>query len=124
MSSSSAPKIGAFKADAAVSAYLIVKGGSGTDGIHVAKATAATQKLVGIQQSASTAAEDQVEVALPGGGGKVTLGGSVVFGDFLTADASGKAVATTSAADRVIAVAMQDGAADDVIGVEVVSFLI
>lgn len=118
MSSHSEPRIYAFKADAAVAAYLIVKGG--TDKDHVAKATAATDKLIGIQQNESTTAEDKVEVAIAGGGAKLKIADTVAVGDRLTADSAGKGVVTTSNADKIIAIAMQDGVTGDVIGVEVV----
>jgi hypothetical protein len=120
MASYSEPRISSFKQDGVVSAYLAVK--PGTDAEHVAVASAATDKIIGIQQCASTAAEDIVEVAMPGGGGKAKLGGTVSFGDYLTADSDGKLIATTTANNKVCAQAMSDGVANDVIPVEVLSF--
>lgn len=120
MASSLAPKIQMFKTDTAVlHQYRAVKAGS--DKEHVAEATANTEKLVGISQSADTVAvEDLVEVAVPGGGGKACCGGSVSFGDLLTATTAGKLIATTSNADHSIAVAMSDGVSSDVIPVVVI----
>lgn len=117
MASSSEPRIYTFLADAALAAYKAVKAGS--DDEHVAVCSAATDKIVGIVQSVSTAAEDSIEVAMPGGGAKALLGGTVAVGDLLTSDANGALIATTTANNRVIAVAMAAGVSGDVIGVEV-----
>jgi hypothetical protein len=122
MSSSSTPRIFSFKAAAAQAAYTFVK--PGADAQHVGIASASSDKLVGIAMSAPTAAEDDIEVALPGAGAKLKLGGSVSFGDILTADASGFGVATTSNAARAGAMAMADGVANDIIPVEVLAGII
>lgn len=119
MSSYSEVKVLAFKADGAISQGMAVKAGS--DNKHVAKATAATQKIIGLAWSSPEAAEDTMEVALPGGGGKGLCGDTVSFGDLLTADSAGKLVATTTGNDRVIAVAMEDGVVGDLISVEVIA---
>jgi hypothetical protein len=122
MASSLAPKIQAWKAAAAIAKGKAVKKGSDDD--HVAVCSAATDKSVGIMQTASTAAEDTCEVAVTGGGGKALLGGTVVFGDLLAPDSNGKLVATTTPGDRYIAKAEQDGVENDLIGVHVVEGLI
>ncbi len=120
-SSHSNPRIVTLKATAAIAlAYLAVK--PGADNEHAQVAAAATDKIIGISQNAPTTADDPLEIALPGGGGRAKLGGSVSFGDYLTSDADGKLIATTTANDRVIAKAMSDGVLNDVIGVEVLSF--
>ena len=116
------PNLLAFKAAAALVAYKAVK--AGADKAHVAVCSAGTDNVVGICQSVSEAAEDVIEVALPGGGAKALLGGSVSFGDLLVADSAGKLVASTTPGDRYIAMAMQDGVLDDVISVHVVAGLI
>lgn len=120
MSSHAPANVLTFLADGVISKGMVVKAGS--DRKHVAKATAATQKAVGLSMSTTTAAEEAMEVAMPGGGGKALLGGTVSFGDFLASDAAGKLVATTTANDKVIAQAMEDGVANDLISVTVVSF--
>ena len=122
MASSSEPRIGAFLVGAAIAKGKFVKAGSSRK--YVAVCSAATDKIVGITQNATTAAEDTAEVALPGGGAKVLLGGTVSFGDLLTSDGSGQAIATTTAANRYGAVAMEDGVSGDIIGCEVVLGLI
>lgn len=118
MASFMEPNILAFKADGAMSQGMAVKAGS--DREHVAKSTAATDKIVGLAFSSPTAAGETMEVCLPGGGGKGLCGGTVAFGDLLTADSGGKLVATTTANDRVVAIAMEDGVVNDLIAVNVV----
>jgi hypothetical protein len=122
MSAISCPKILAFKAAAAIAKGKVVK--AGADNQHVAVCSAATDKSVGIMQSVPAAAEDICEVALPGGGAKGLLGGTVSFGDLLAPDSNGKLVATTTPGDRYIAMAMEDGVVNDMIAVEVVAGLI
>lgn len=117
MSSILEPKIAAFLADAAIAKGKVVKIGS--DKRHVAVCSAATQKAIGIMQSAPDAAEAVCEVAMPGDGAKALCGGTVAAGDLLASDAAGKVVATTTANDRVVAVALEGGAANDLISVVV-----
>lgn len=122
MSSFSEQKILTFKSSVATIAKGSVVIAGATKGL-VALGSGATQKAIGIAQSAVTAINDLVEVAMPGGGGKAKLGvGGCAFGDYLTCDASGTLVVTTSANDRVMAVAMDAGSAGDLVAVEVVSF--
>lgn len=118
--SSPKPNLTTFLASAAMAKFKAVK--PGADAKHVQVASAATDKVIGIAQNESSAAEDALEIALPGGGGKALLGGSVSFGDFLAADSNGALVATTTANNKVIAQALSDGVSGDVIPVNVVSF--
>lgn len=118
MASSSAPRILKFKAAAAITKFRAVKPGADDD--HVAVASAGSDKCIGIVQNTATAAEDPLEVAINGGGAKALLGsGGAAFGDKLVSDANGALVVSTSANDRVIAIAMGTGVENDVIGVEV-----
>lgn len=117
MSSYSQPRILSFKAAAAMAKGVCVK--AGADREHVAICSAATDKIIGISQTAPTAADEMIEVATNGGGAKAKLGGTVSMGDKLTSDASGLLVATTTENDNIVAVAMEDGVANDIIGVEV-----
>lgn len=118
MGASSNRRILTFRATAAIGAYLIVK--AGADREHVAKATAVSDKIVGITNSEATKAEEMVEVALPGGGGKVKLGsGGCAFGDFLTADANGAAIVSSTANDNIVGVAQADGVEGDIVPVEI-----
>lgn len=118
MSSYANPNMLTFKAGAAIAEGSVVK--PGADNQHVLVSAAATSKNFGIAQNAATAAEDKVEVAMPGGGAKGLAGGTVAFGDLLTSDASGKLVATTTANDRVVAIAMEDAVVNDLFSVHVV----
>jgi len=120
MASSQAPKISAYKADAAIAKGVAVK--LGTDFKHVAKSTAATDKSVGICQGAVSAAEDAVEVAMSGGGARALAGGTIATGDYLAPDSNGALVATTTGDDNVIAQALQDAVADDIFDVQVLNF--
>lgn len=123
MASYSQPRVLTFKATAALTAYRAVK--PGADDQHIQKATAASDKQIGICQNTVTAAEDLIEVALPGGGAKMVLGtGGASWGDLLTADSNGAGVVTTSNAARVIAMAMEDGVEGDVIAVEVMAGIV
>lgn len=123
MASSSEPKIYAFKAAAAMAAYVAVKTGADQD--HVAICSAASDLSIGIIQNAPTAADGVAEVALPGGGAKAKLGaGGAAVGQMLVPDANGQLVVSTSNAARAIAVAMQTGVENDVIGVEVIAQII
>lgn len=115
MSSTFKPNIQIFKADAAISKGMAVK--FGTDDTHVAKGSVATGLLIGLAQSAPTAAEDLVEVALSGGGGKGYAGGTITRGDLVTSDSSGYLVTTTTPGNRVIGVAMQSAVVNDIFDV-------
>lgn len=117
MSSYAKPNVLSFKAGGAIPQGSVVK--PGADREHVAKATAATDKAVGIAMNAAADAEDKVEVALPGGGAKGLAGDSISFGDLLAADSNGALVATTTGNDRVVGVAMEDAAAGDLFSVHV-----
>jgi predicted amidohydrolase YtcJ len=122
MASFSQPKELTFKADAAIAKGKAVTIGS--DSNHVAVASDAADKMVGIVQASASAAEDLVEVALPGGGAKALVGGNVAAGDLLTTNADGELIATTTATDRYIAMALESGVDGDLIAVEVVAGLI
>lgn len=115
MASIMTPNVLTFKAGAAIAKGCVVKPGADKD--HVLVSAAATSKNFGIAQNAAVAAEDLVEVALPGGGAKGLCGGTISFGDLLTADADGKLVATTTANDKVVAQALEDGVVGDLISV-------
>ncbi len=117
MASHSQPRVLTFTSTAA-----IAKGKSVTldaTGKLVTAANAKTDKQIGIAMNAATAAGEKVEVALNGGGAKGLLGNTVSAGDLLSSTTGGALIATTTAADRWVAVAMEDGVANDLISVEV-----
>lgn len=109
----SAPKIAAFQATASLSGkkYFACKFGATDKLIAVA---GAREGFGVIQEDTASAAGDSVEVALPGGGSKVKLGGSVTRGDSITPDANGEFV-TATAGQRAIGYAMQSGVDADII---------
>lgn len=116
MSSIAQPNLVTFKAgNTGIVEGCVVK--PGADNQHVLISASATSKNFGIAQNAAAAAEDKVEVALPGGGAKGLAGGSISFGDLLTSDSAGKLVATTTANDRVVAIALEDAVANDLFSV-------
>lgn len=117
MSATSQPRISAFKATAAIAKGKVVK--AGADDQHLAVCSAATDKAIGVVQSDATAAEDIIEVALNGGGAKGLAGGVIAVGDLLASDGNGAMVATTSANDRVIGIAMQAAVSGDIFWLEV-----
>lgn len=106
-----------FLADAAVAKGKAVK--IGTDRRHVAVGAANTDRCIGIQQNTTTSAEDVAEVALPGGGGKALLGEAVSAGNDLCAHTDGRFVIVNAEGDQILCRAMEDGAENDLIGVEV-----
>lgn len=116
MASTSKPRIIVFKADGAIAKGQPVKIGSDND--HVAAATAASDKSIGIAQVAVTTAEDKVEVAIPGGGAKLLAGGTIAAGDMLVPAASG-VVSSTNNGDRGIAIAMHAAVSGDIFWGEV-----
>lgn len=119
MASSLKPNIVAFKADAAITKGMAVK--FGTDDQHVAKSAATTNYHMGIAQSAPTAAEDVVEVAVAGGGAKGLCQTTVTRGHLLTAHTDGKLKPIAAAGDRLVAIAMESGVAGDLIEVIVIA---
>lgn len=117
MASSLAPKIQAWKVDAAIAKGKAVKIGS--DDKHVAVGAANTDACIGIIQNAPDTAEDTAEVAVSGGGGKGLLGESVAAGQPLCSDTDGSLVKPNALGDYVIAHAMQAGVSGDLIDVNI-----
>ncbi len=111
-----------FKCGAAIAKGTAVKPGADRD--HVIVSAAKTSLNLGIAQNATTTAEDKVEVAMPGGGSKALLGGTAYFGDLLAPTTDGSLIVTTTAGDRVIAMALEDGVVGDMISVMVTAILI
>jgi len=109
------PRQSRFSAAADYSAkqYFIVKqSGDATATL----ASAATDWLLGVIMNTPKSGENVEVFGRQGGGtGKVVLGGTVTRGAFLTADAAGKAVATTTVGNEVLGRAIQAGVAGDII---------
>lgn len=119
MASHSTPRIFGFKATADYSAKQFCALIFGADDEHVTVASSAGARCMGILQNAPSAADAPAEVALPGGGAKAVLGGTVTRGNFLKVDANGALVAAATDKDEYVAKAMASGVAGDVIPVEV-----
>lgn len=110
-----------FYAGATVAANRIVK--PGADNTKVVVGAAATDKLIGVSDSLGGATGEPIDVILDGIA-LVKAGGSIAMGDLVTSDASGQGVATTTAANRYIGVAMEDAASGDLFGVRIAPGLI
>lgn len=102
---------------AIATAYLIAKFGADDD--TLSQATASTEEFVGVFQHTTSNAGDEVRVMLTGIT-RVVLGGAVTRGNYITADANGKAVAAAPGAGvnaYVVGQAMASGVAGDIIPV-------
>ena len=99
-------------AEAAVESNRIVKHGAADTG--AIQATAASSKMFGVSnQYGAAASGDDLDVVVSGIA-EVELGGTVAAGDLLTSDAVGKAIATTTAGNRIVGVAMTGGVNGDI----------
>lgn len=116
--SHSEPRLQTYKAGGVVAIHSFVK--FGADDEHVVQSAAGTDANVGIAMNAAAAAEDPVEVALPGGGGKLRLAATLARGTFVASDASGDGVAPI-AANRLGAFLQESGVDNDIVAVEVVA---
>lgn len=124
MASCSEKRVQAFLFTAAVPRGSAVK--HGADGKHAVIASAATDKIIGVVQDAVEVASSGEyganEVAIQGGGGIGLAGGTIAIGDYVTSDANGALVTTTTANDRVVGQAMDSAVAGDIFPIEVMSF--
>lgn len=103
-----------FYAGATVAANRIVK--PGADNTKVVVGAAATDKLIGVSDNLGAASGETLDVILDGIA-LVKAGGTVAMGDLITSDATGQGVATTTASNRIIGVAMEDAVSGDLFGV-------
>ena len=104
-----------YVAEAAVSAYRIVKWGS-ADG-QVLQAAAATDKPVGVADNIGQATVSGRVDIIRQGIAEVQYGGTVTRGDLLVSDANGKAVVAAPAAgtnNQIIGRAEKSGVTDDI----------
>lgn len=103
-----------IEAGADLTKGTLVKISNGT----VVAATAATDKIIGVL-TADVKAGQVADVRLRNAQGtsKVRAGGNVAVGDYLTADADGEAVATTTAGNEVVGMALEAGVDNDIIEV-------
>lgn len=97
-------------AGAAVAARRIVK--PGASDTQAVQAAAATDKIIGVSDLGGASGEP-FDVIVDGIA-FVEYGGAVAMGDLLTADANGRAIATTIASNRIVGVAMLSGVSGDI----------
>ena len=100
-----------MKANGAIGARRLVEP-INADG-EARQAAAAAAKVIGVSGSRAVAAGETVEAAITGIA-EVEYGGNVTRGDLLTAAADGTAIATSTAGNRVVGVAMQSGVDGDI----------
>jgi hypothetical protein len=117
MSVSSEPKIRTYKAEGAITAKTFVKFGATKD---LVDQCAANERAIGVYMGDSdAAANDYVEIALPGGGALLKVNETVALGKMLTSTSAGLGEVADAAGEWVGAVAYEDGVQNDIIGVEV-----
>lgn len=80
----------------------------------------ATNLLVGVLQNEPKSGEGAL--VRHAGTTKVKAGGTIAIGDYVTSDANGKAVATTTAGDVVMGRAIEAAVADDVVEILMTHF--
>lgn len=99
-------------ATTAIPARTLVKYGA-ADGTGV-PATDATAFIAGVSSDIDTAVGERASVFENGNIVDVVYGGNVTRGDALTADAQGRAVATTATGARIVGFAEVSGVAGDI----------
>lgn len=83
-------------------------------------AAGATGLLIGVLQNEPKSGEGALVRFV--GTTKVKAGGTIAIGDYVTSDANGKAVATTTAGDVVMGRALEAAVADDVVEILMTNF--
>lgn len=111
----------AVKAENAIEKYRFAKVGAGHRTVDVA--TAGTDNILGVTVDECGATAENAVTVQTTGTIKVTASAAIAVGDYLTATADGKAVATTTAGDTVRAIALASATAvDQVIEAQLVYF--
>lgn len=100
-----------YIASAVIPARRIVK--NVTDEQHATFAAAATDKSIGVSDLGAVAIGDRVDV-VEDGIAWVEYGGTVAIGDSLTSDSVGRAITTTTTANRIIGFAKIAGVIGDI----------
>lgn len=118
MASYSQPRIYTFQVAASVAKGKAVKFSDST-GEFVIVGAANTDKCIGIAQNEAVASGDFLEVALQGGGAKALLTETTSAGNDLCSHTDGSLALVNAEGDQILARAMEDGVAGDLISVEV-----
>lgn len=79
-----------------------------------AQASGSAVNIIGVSSELDTAAGERCSVIMVGNVAEIVFGGNVNRGDALTADAQGRAVATTTAGARIGGTAEVSGVAGDI----------
>jgi hypothetical protein len=99
-------------ATTAIPAYRFVKEGP-ADGTGV-PAVDATAAIIGVSSELDTAVGERASVQQAGNVAEILYGGNVTRGDYLTADAQGRAVSTTTTGARYGGTAEVSGVLGDI----------
>lgn len=119
MSSMVKPLIAAFLTDALIAKGQAVKIGSSRTNVTPVAST--TDLSIGIAQGATTVVGDEVEVAMPGGGGKGLANSTIAAGNFLGHNANAGLQKLANANDKIVAQALESAVAGDIFSVMVLS---
>lgn len=106
-----------MNAEEAIGANLLVKAGAAPGGAGVADA--ATDAVLGASTVIDAASGERCDVVLSGIA-EVKAGGTITYGDRVTAATGGLAVTTTTAGNRVVGIAMGDAVSGDIFPVLIV----
>jgi hypothetical protein len=121
MSGYNVKELSTFKANIDLSAlqFRIMKGVNMSGELGITTATAATDELLGVLQD-KPIANDFCGVATRARGGRcqVIAGGTVTAGDKLTTDATGRAITTVTATNKVLGIAAKSGVVNEIIEVD------
>lgn len=111
--------IKSFRSQADVAAHLICK--NGTADYAAIPAAASTDSLIGVSTEIDVTSGDPVDI-ITDGIAWVKLGGTVVRGDYITSDSTGKGVKAnpgTGVSAEYIGKTLQSGASGDLVEVDV-----
>jgi hypothetical protein len=88
--------------------------------------TGAGERAIGINMTGLSKTDTglHVEIAYPGGGAKLELGGTVTRGQYIKSGAAGVGVAATADTEEYCARALKSGVSGDIIPVDVVAGIV
>ena len=109
----------AFEASAIVEGFRIARFSDAASTARIAHASANTDAIIGVIDRIGAPLGGMADVVMDGTA-DVALGGTVAAGAALTADANGRAIASTAGAGRrIVGFALQPGVSGDIIKVRV-----
>jgi hypothetical protein len=104
-------------ADLSAKQYFFVKLNSDREAILT---SAATDKIAGVLSNEPE--EDEDATIITAGTAKVSAGGTLSIGDYVTSDSAGEAVATTTSGDVVRGIALEDAVDGDISEIDLTYF--